>query len=77
MWETKIGWDDQVPSQARTRFRAMVEDLRNIEKIKIPRMISSSADLGIKQQELHVFFDASTKAYGTVAYTRSTNLNKI
>ena len=77
IWETKLGWDDQVPSQAEKKFQAMVEDLHNIEKIQIPRMISSTAEFGIKHQELHVFCDASTKTYGAVAYTRSTNPKQI
>ncbi|XP_045025217.1 uncharacterized protein LOC123469933 [Daphnia magna] len=71
LWQEKIGWDDNVNSQTESRFRAIVEDLKGIDRIQIPRMISTAPTDVI--QELHVFCDASTKAYGAVAYAKSRN----
>ena len=71
LWQEKIGWDDKVNQQTESQFRAIVEDLKSIEKVQIPRMISAASPDVI--QELHVFCDASTKAYRAVAYTKSRN----
>ncbi|XP_057369839.1 uncharacterized protein LOC130690968 [Daphnia carinata] len=69
LWQIKIGWDDEVPKETEIQFRDIVEDLKSIEKIQVPRMISLAPNKHM--QELHIFCDASTKAYGAVAYAKS------
>ncbi|XP_045032633.1 uncharacterized protein LOC123474486 [Daphnia magna] len=54
LWQEKIGWDDNVNSQTESRFRAIVEDLKGIDRIQIPRMISTAPTDGSTTPENEV-----------------------
>jgi hypothetical protein len=69
LWTLQFGWDDPIPSGLEITWRQFTEDLRNIDKISIPRRV-----IGIhlpEALEIHAFSDASQTAYGTCIYIRA------
>ncbi|CAG9099194.1 unnamed protein product [Plutella xylostella] len=70
LWLLKIGWDDAVPDDVVSMWNSFLSTLGTLNEIKIDRWISSD---NTEVRELHVFSDASQKAYGACAYIRSCN----
>ncbi|XP_071043029.1 uncharacterized protein [Parasteatoda tepidariorum] len=71
-WLCGIEWDELLPPSIASRFSKWIIDLPHLNNIRIPRWIGiSSADVSI-----HVFCDASERAYGTVLYVRFTEDTK-
>ncbi|XP_069181245.1 uncharacterized protein [Procambarus clarkii] len=64
-WQQKIGWDDLLTPALQEKWQGLVKDLSILESVKFPRNTVVNAKEPIK---LHVFCDASGKAYGTVTY---------
>ncbi|XP_071043089.1 uncharacterized protein [Parasteatoda tepidariorum] len=71
-WLCGIEWDELLPPSIASRFSKWIIDLPHLNNIRIPRWIGiSSADVTI-----HVFCDATERAYGTVLYVRFTEDTK-
>lgn len=60
------GWDDEFPTEISKSWQDYVINLQHIDEVSVPRWISSITN-PIKV-ELHIFCDASLKAYGAAAY---------
>ena len=75
LWELRIGWDEPLPSSSADRFSRWVADCDLLREWRIPRCYSQVAGEGwdAAHKELHIFADASPKAYGAVVYLRLTN----
>ncbi|XP_065178343.1 uncharacterized protein LOC135808982 [Sycon ciliatum] len=69
IWLSGIGWDDEIPPELLSRWQIWCGQLLEISKFRISRayscFTSSATDLS-----LHVFCDASSKAFAAVAYLR-------
>lgn len=65
LWESKVGWDESIPSSIKTDWLNYVKELPNLEKIQIPRHVLVNDPIKI---HLHGFSDASSKALGAVIY---------
>ena len=74
IWKEKIGWDSIVPDPIVTHWRELMEDLRHLATIRVPRyiMLDTPTSEKLPKRQLHVFCDASLYAYGAVAYSRTT-----
>ena len=70
IWKRKLDWDQELPVELKREFWKWVDQLHEIARVSIPRWYASGLGT-IKKEELHVFCDASEKAYGAVAYLRS------
>jgi hypothetical protein len=69
IWRSGIGWDDEVTGPILEKWGSWIVELKNISLMKIPRCYSSSLKLD-GNNRLHLFCDASEKAYCVDAYLR-------
>ena len=60
-WEHEIGWDDDVASTITDQFKAWMIGLNHLSELRIPRFLAAFA---FEKIHLHLFCDASEKAYG-------------
>lgn len=67
-WRDHKTWDEPLPAEFTAEWKAFCIDVQLIEKIRIPRWIGTSL---AARSQIHVFCDASTKAYGAAAYIRT------
>ena len=64
-WIRKIGWDEIVPDDIRSKWIEITDSLIDLENLEIPRWMGAGTKLTI-----HGFSDASIKAYAAVLFTR-------
>ena len=63
LWKEKKDWDEKLnPDQIKVIHEILV-DLKRVSEFVLPRHVLYNC------ADLHVFADASSKAYGAVAYT--------
>ena len=67
-WEHEIGWDDDVGATITDQFKAWMIGIHHRSELRIPRF---GANFAIEKIKLHLFCDASEKAYGVAIYARS------
>lgn len=65
-WTKPIGWDDPIPDDLLTEWKAFIVDLTDISQLRIPRWISTISNPS--HMELHAYCDASMMAYGASIY---------
>ncbi|KAI7814087.1 hypothetical protein IRJ41_007891 [Triplophysa rosa] len=69
LWDRKRGWDDPcLPTELLAAWQQWESELPQLSQISQPRCYSSSIQHAIKSRSVHVFCDASERAYGSVAY---------
>ena len=69
LWKKQVTWDNPLDHDIQSRWYQVASDLEEATKIVLPRKyFPLPSDKPIC---LHVFADASTKAYGAVAYLQS------
>ncbi|XP_076660155.1 uncharacterized protein LOC143363463 [Halictus rubicundus] len=69
IWRSGIGWDDQIRVEEQKGWLSWVKRLRDAREIRLPRCLSPNGTHYTKA-DLHVFCDASLKAYAAAAYLR-------
>ncbi|XP_073827799.1 uncharacterized protein [Musca autumnalis] len=60
VWLDNIGWDDSLSSATDADWRKFVDSYTDVNSVRIPRWVQYTPDCSA---ELHVFSDASEKAY--------------
>ncbi len=73
--ESDIGWDEEVPLDYQERWRIWRTDLDLLPSVSIARMLIPEDFGPVKASDIHVFADASTAVYGSVAYIRVSSTN--
>ena len=68
-WKEKVGWDVRLPPSYLNKWRELAIEIKQLPSFKFPRSVCG-VDSDCK---LHVFVDASTSAFGAVAYVVSTS----
>ncbi|XP_023243823.1 uncharacterized protein LOC111641822 [Centruroides sculpturatus] len=71
-WLRGLQWDEVLPADISTHWKHWLEDLQHLSFVSIPRWIKTTR-LNLHRANIHVFCDASERAYGAVIYIR-TNL---
>ena len=66
LWKVKIDWDEPLPEHLKVEWVKMLKDLKDVLKVTVPRQVCEEGMV-----ILHIFSDASTKAYGATAYFSS------
>ena len=66
-WTLELEWDAPLPQTLRDSWLEIKQDFQSISTIDFPRSVASEK----VPHQLHVFCDASSKAYGAVAYLKS------
>ena len=69
VWSSKIGWDEKLQDTEFVQWKQWLQNLERIKSCRIPRCYQLK-NCQVKCAELHIFCDASTKAYASVAYWR-------
>jgi len=72
IWQKKLHWDQELPTEMKRRFWEWADELKHVTSVKVPRHFFKGSHRPCRSQ-LHVYCDASTKAYGAVAYLRTEN----
>ena len=62
LWKNKVGWDQELPEQLVSENTEILSEFQRVSGFSFPRTIV------FPSVDLHVFIDASSKAYGAVAY---------
>ena len=68
LWKTNVNWDEPLDESLQNRWRKITLEIKEAVDFLIPRQYFPKATSQFNAQELHVFADASLKAYGAVAY---------
>jgi hypothetical protein len=74
IWRSGIGWDDRIGQKPHGLWLTWIDDLQNITTFRIPRCYSTDSS---REVEVHVFCDASKKAFAAAAYLRIMGNNNI
>lgn len=69
IWESGIGWDDEITDFHYDMWLSWSTNLKNCTNVRVPRMMVDHP-LNECKIELHMFCDASEHAYASVAYLR-------
>lgn len=69
VWLRKTEWDQLLPDDLRDRWWSWFHELQNVTKLQIPRNYSKMF-LSPDDLQLHLFSDASERAFSAVAYAR-------
>lgn len=69
VWVSGIGWDCELNEEEYLIWKGWVQDLSDIKLCRIPRWYIKSQNK-VTETQLHIFCDASLKAFSAVAYWR-------
>ena len=74
LWKRPCGWDEEGEDGLHARHTRWREEIKDLPQVCVPRCyLPSQFDPTATTYQLHVFTDASEKAYGAVAYLRATS----
>ena len=69
IWMTGSGWDEPLPYELSSKIDS--QELSNLPSMEIPRCLQAHEETAEISLHVHVFKDASEKAYGSVIYQRT------
>ena len=69
LWRSGVDWDEPLNQEYKNTWLQIAKDLQESTTIQIPRHYFTTVNS--QTMELHVFSDASMKAYGAVAFLRN------
>lgn len=69
IWRSGVDWDENIKSEIAEEWRMWIKLFPQLVDVSVPRCYFNVAELP-SEFELHIFTDASEKAYAAVAYFR-------
>ncbi|XP_014904475.1 uncharacterized protein LOC106957601 [Poecilia latipinna] len=73
MWEKGLNWDEPLPTDLAEKWEQWCVELPLLHLVSIPRWYHTEINKESHTVKLHVYCDASEKAYGAVAYLQGQN----
>lgn len=70
IWREKLGWDEPTPESIMTTWRRWANELEDLNSSRLPRWMAKNYEEIPPSAGLHIFVDASEKAYAAVAFLR-------
>ncbi|XP_054709007.1 uncharacterized protein LOC129218706 [Uloborus diversus] len=74
-WQRGIGWNENLPNDLKYEWESWCSEIDHLPKFEIPRKYFPGGLENFDTIELHIFSDASPKAYGAVAYFRCAKID--
>nr|XP_055052534.1 uncharacterized protein LOC129438043 [Misgurnus anguillicaudatus] len=72
LWDKRREWDDpDIPADLRHEWITWENELSQLSSVTLPRCYTTKVDPLVSSRSVHIFSDASERAYGSVAYLRS------
>ena len=68
LWEENFEWDETVTENLSEKWTQLAKDIENATEFIFQRYYFSNTSTNTSPPTLHIFTDASLKAYGAVAY---------
>lgn len=68
LWQRNVEWDELLPPELVTIWLNIAKAIQDITTTSLSRYPFSPQNINPSSIQLHVFADASTKAYGAVSY---------
>ena len=72
LWQRNVEWDEPLPQPLQEQWVSIATEIQHATNLSICRQYLTTEEL-ITVDQLHIYADASTKAYGAIAYLRSGN----
>lgn len=76
MWQRGISWDEELPDDLAQRWQQWCMEQLQLQQIAVPRWYGTEELQNEQGQVLHVFSDASEKAYGAAAYLQGQSADR-
>ncbi|XP_036340243.1 uncharacterized protein LOC118749545 [Rhagoletis pomonella] len=73
IWRHNVGWDDLIPDSLATKWLVHRSELKLLSNLKICRWLGLGTTRSLT--ELHIFADASERAYAAVMYARTVQID--
>ncbi|XP_072177022.1 uncharacterized protein [Diadema setosum] len=71
--QAKLDWDQSIPEKQRKEWEHWMDELHNLEQVKIDRCLKPKNFGKVTNAHLHHFADSSKNGYGVVTYLRQIN----
>lgn len=77
LWQQRLEWDEPLPPELRTKWDSIADDIQEASKTTLSRRFFSQSETQTSTTYLHMFADASPKAYGAVVYISNGNQSSL
>ena len=68
VWMEALGWDEELPGYFKMEWKRWFEELGELGTVHVSRFLKKDKEL--RDVTIHMFSDASEKAYAAASYVR-------